>query len=135
MCSDEFSVIQCRTLSQHPQYRCTHYTLLSTAICFQSVCNSVTPWCVILLSTNSSPLVHPPVHIPPAPHQSRHPPQGLSRKMRTVLTLRSFHTMQRMDRILRSPSVYLCVCMLRKPFDESLKINGILVHTENWLLK
>jgi hypothetical protein len=68
------------------QYRCTHYTLLSTAWCFQSVCSSVTPWCVILFSTNSSPLVHPPVHIPPAPHWSRHPhpPQGLSRKMWTV---------------------------------------------------
>jgi hypothetical protein len=48
--------------------------LLSTARCFQSVCNSVTPWCVILFSTNRSPLVHPPVHIPPAPHQSRTPP-------------------------------------------------------------
>jgi hypothetical protein len=56
------------------QYRCTHYTLLSTAWCFQSICNSVTPWYVILFSTNSSPLVHPPVHIPPEPHQSRHPP-------------------------------------------------------------
>jgi hypothetical protein len=58
------------------QYRCTHYTLLLTAWCFQSVCNSVTPWCVILFYTNSSPLVHLPVHIPPAPHQSRHPPAG-----------------------------------------------------------
>jgi hypothetical protein len=55
------------------QYRCTHYTLLLTAWCFQSVCNSVTPWCVILFSTNSSPLVHPPVHFPPEQHQSRHP--------------------------------------------------------------
>jgi hypothetical protein len=55
------------------QYRCTHYTLLSTAWCFQSVCNSVTPWCVILLSTNSSTLVHPPVNFPPEPHHSRHP--------------------------------------------------------------
>jgi hypothetical protein len=55
------------------QYRCTHYTLLSTARCFQSVFNSVTPWCVILFSTNSSPLVHPPVHFPPERHQSRHP--------------------------------------------------------------
>jgi hypothetical protein len=34
-----------------------------------SLCSSVTPWCVILLSTNSSPVVHPPVHIPPVPHQ------------------------------------------------------------------
>jgi hypothetical protein len=59
------------------QYRCTHYTPLSTAWCFQSVCSSVTPWCVILLSTKSSPLVHPPVHIPP--------PQGLSREMQTVV--------------------------------------------------
>jgi hypothetical protein len=66
------------------QYRCTHYTLLPTAKCFQSVCNSVTPWCVTLFSTNSSPVVHPPVHFPPAPHQSRHPPQGLSPEMRTV---------------------------------------------------
>jgi hypothetical protein len=66
-------------------YTCTHYTLLSTAWCFQSVCNSVIPWCVILFSTNSSPLVHPPVHFPPVPHQSRHHPQGLSREMRTVL--------------------------------------------------
>jgi hypothetical protein len=66
------------------QYRCTHYTLFSTARCFQSVCSSVTPWCVILFSTNTSPLVHPTVHIPPEPHQSRHPPQGLSRKMRIV---------------------------------------------------
>jgi hypothetical protein len=51
-----------------------------------SLCSSVTPWCGILFSTNSSPLVHPPVYIPPAPHQSWHPPspQGLSRKMRTV---------------------------------------------------
>jgi hypothetical protein len=56
------------------QYRCTHYTQLSTARCFQSVCNSVTPCCVILFSTNSSPLIHPPVHFPPEPHQSQHPP-------------------------------------------------------------
>jgi hypothetical protein len=66
------------------QYKCTHYTLLSTAWCFQSVCSSVTSWCVILFSTNSSPLVHPPVHFPPEPHQNQHPPQGLSREMRTV---------------------------------------------------
>jgi hypothetical protein len=66
------------------QYRCTHYTLLSTARCFQSVCNSVTLWWVILFSTNSSPLVHPPVHFPPESHQSRHHPQGLSLEMRTV---------------------------------------------------
>jgi hypothetical protein len=73
MCSDEFSVIQCRTLSQHTQYivKCTHYTLILTARCFQSVCSSVTPWCVILFSTNSSPLVHSPVHFPLEPHQSR----------------------------------------------------------------
>jgi hypothetical protein len=83
MCSDEFNVIQCRTLSQ--QYRCTHYTLLSTARCFLSVCSSVTTWCVILFSTNSSPLVHPPVNFPPEPHQSPHPPQGLSREMRTTI--------------------------------------------------
>jgi hypothetical protein len=56
------------------EYRCTHYTLLLTARCFQSVCSSVTPWCVILLSTNSSPLVHPTVHFPPETHQS--PPAG-----------------------------------------------------------
>jgi hypothetical protein len=68
------------------QYRCTHYTLLSTDRCFQSVCSSVTPWCVILFSTNSSPLVHPPVHFSPEPHQSRHPQQGLSLEMRTVHT-------------------------------------------------
>jgi hypothetical protein len=55
------------------QYRCTHYTLLSTARCFQSVCNSVTSWCVILFSTNTSPLVRPPVHFPPDPHQSPPP--------------------------------------------------------------
>jgi hypothetical protein len=68
------------------RYRCTHYTLLSTAWCFQSVCNSVTPWCVILFSTNSSTLVHPPVHIPPrtAPEPTPPPPQGLFRTMRTV---------------------------------------------------
>jgi hypothetical protein len=44
----------------------------------------VTPWCVILFSTNSRPLVHPPVHFPPQPHQNRPPPppQGLSREMR-----------------------------------------------------
>jgi hypothetical protein len=67
------------------QYRCTHYTLLSTAWCFQSVCSSVTPWCVILFSTNSSPLVHPPVNFPHEPHHSRPPPpQGLSPEMRTV---------------------------------------------------
>jgi hypothetical protein len=77
-------VIQCRTSSQHPQYRCTHYTLLSTDRCFQCVCSSVTPWSVIPFSTNSSPLVHPPVHFPPEPHQSRHPPQRLSPAMRTV---------------------------------------------------
>jgi hypothetical protein len=53
-------------LSTHStECRCTHYTLLSTARCFQSVCNSVTSWYVILFSTNSSPLVHPPVHFPP----------------------------------------------------------------------
>jgi hypothetical protein len=56
------------------QYRCTHYTLLSAARCFQSVCNSVTPWCVILFSTNSSPVVHPPVHFPLEPQQNRQPP-------------------------------------------------------------
>jgi hypothetical protein len=46
------------------QYRCTHYTLLSAAWCFQSVCSSVTPWRAILFSTNSSPLVHPTVNFP-----------------------------------------------------------------------
>jgi hypothetical protein len=41
----------------------------------------------MLFSTNSNPLVHPPVHFPPEPHQSRHLAymQGLSREMRTVL--------------------------------------------------
>jgi hypothetical protein len=58
------------------QYRCTHYTLLSTVRCFQSVCNSVTPWCVILFSTNSRPLVHPLVNCPSEPHQSSQPPAG-----------------------------------------------------------
>jgi hypothetical protein len=53
------------------QYRCTHYTLLSTAWCFQSVCNRVTPWCVILFSTNSSPLAHTPVHFPRPPNRTR----------------------------------------------------------------
>jgi hypothetical protein len=86
MCSDEFNVIQCRTLPQHPQYtvRCTHYTLLSTARCFQSVCNSVTPWCVIL---------SPPIAALQSTHQYTSPPnrtradtlpQGLSHEMRTV---------------------------------------------------
>jgi hypothetical protein len=84
MCSEEPNVIQCRTLSQHPQYTVHVHSLHSTARCFQSVCNSVTPWCDILFPTNSSPLVHPPVHIPPAPHQSRQPAWGLSREMRTV---------------------------------------------------
>jgi hypothetical protein len=63
--------IQCRTLTQHPQYtvEVLHYTLLSTARCFQSECSCVTPWCAILFSTNSSPVVHPPVNFPrePAP--------------------------------------------------------------------
>jgi hypothetical protein len=49
------------------QCRCTHYTLLSNARCFQSVCSSVTTWCVMLFFTNSSPLVHPPVNFPPKP--------------------------------------------------------------------
>jgi hypothetical protein len=47
-----------------------------TALLFLLLCSSVTPWCVILFSTNSSPLVHPPVHIPPGPYQSRHSPTG-----------------------------------------------------------
>jgi hypothetical protein len=72
MCSDEFS--KCALT--------THYSQLIDVF---SLCSSVTPWCVILFSTNSSPLVHPPVHFPPEPHQSRHPPQGLSPEMRTVL--------------------------------------------------
>jgi hypothetical protein len=58
------------------QYKCTHYTLLSTARCFQSVCNSVTPWCVILFSTNSSSLVHPTVNFPPELHRSHHHSAG-----------------------------------------------------------
>jgi hypothetical protein len=58
------------------QYRCTHYTLLSAAWCFQSVCSSVTPWCVILFCTNSSPLVHLTVNFPPEPHQTPPPPAG-----------------------------------------------------------
>jgi hypothetical protein len=59
MCYDEFSVwfnVEYYLSTHSTQYRCTHYTLLSTARCFQSVCSSVTPWCVILFSTNSSPL-------------------------------------------------------------------------------
>jgi hypothetical protein len=35
------------------------------------LCSSVTPWCVILFSTNSRPLVHPLVNCPSEPHQSR----------------------------------------------------------------
>jgi hypothetical protein len=67
------------------QYGCTHYTLLSTAWCFQSVCISVTPWCIILFSTNISPLVHPPANFPPNCTRAA-TPQGLSREMQTVLT-------------------------------------------------
>jgi hypothetical protein len=65
--------------------------LLSNARCFQSVCSSVTPWCIILFSTNNIPLVHPPVNYPPDPHQSPPPPpQGLSREMRAVVRYPSF---------------------------------------------
>jgi hypothetical protein len=75
MCSDEFNVEHYHN-AHSTQYRCTHYTLLLTACCFQSVCNSVTPWCVIPLSTNSSPVVHPSVNSSPEPHHSPQPPAG-----------------------------------------------------------
>jgi hypothetical protein len=54
------------------QYRCTHYTLLSTDWCFQSVCSSVTRCCVTLFSTNSSPVVPQPANVPP--NRTRTPP-------------------------------------------------------------
>jgi hypothetical protein len=54
------------------QYRCTHYALVLTARCFQSVCSSVTAWCIILFPTNSSTLPHMAVNFLPAPHQSNH---------------------------------------------------------------
>jgi hypothetical protein len=38
--------------------------VLLTAWCFQPVCNSVIPWCLILLPTNSSPLVCMTVNFP-----------------------------------------------------------------------
>jgi hypothetical protein len=90
------------------QYRCTHYTLLSTAWCLQSVCSTVTPWCVILFSTNSSPVVHPPVHFPPEPLQSRHPPppEGLSPEMRTVVLLKQTDVSEmRITSIIRAMEV------------------------------
>jgi hypothetical protein len=37
---------------------------------------SVTPWCVTLFSTNSSPLVHPPVKLSPRPAPEPPPPAG-----------------------------------------------------------
>jgi hypothetical protein len=86
MYSDEFNVIQCRILSQHSQYTVKVNSLHATlnARCFQSVCSSVTPWCVIPFSTNSSTSVYPPVHFPPEPHQSWHSSQRLSPEIRTV---------------------------------------------------
>jgi hypothetical protein len=53
-----------RTLSKHPQCRLTHYTLLLTTWCFQPVCSCVSLWRVIV-PTNSSPLAHVIVNIPP----------------------------------------------------------------------
>jgi hypothetical protein len=53
-------------------YRCTHYTLLLIAWCFQSVCSTVTLWRIIL-PINSSPLVRLVVNIPPEPHQAAIP--------------------------------------------------------------
>jgi hypothetical protein len=67
------------------QYRCTHYTLRSPDRIFLSVCSSVTSWCVILFSTNSSPLIHPLVHFPPYRTRANPPtPHGLFREMPTV---------------------------------------------------
>jgi hypothetical protein len=57
--------------------------LLLTARCFQFVCGSVSLWCVTL-PTNSSPLAHLVVHIPPAPHQSSHFVADFSYSMDTM---------------------------------------------------
>jgi hypothetical protein len=75
-----FWLIQCDSMQNIITTPTVHSTGALITRCSQlldvfSLFSSVTPWCVILFSTNSSPLVHPTVHIPPATYQSRPPPR------------------------------------------------------------
>jgi hypothetical protein len=75
-------VIQSRILSEHPQYTAKVHLLHATLNCLMfSVC--VVVW--VILSTNSSPIVHLIVTLPLHRTRAAIPPLGESRGRWTVL--------------------------------------------------
>jgi hypothetical protein len=72
------SVIQCRILSQHPQYAEKMHSLHANLNCFMfSVCVEQCKSLAVILHTNISPLAHLVVNLPLATHQNSHLPSEI----------------------------------------------------------